>query len=519
MPTVPRAAVSVIVTRESPPVRSSGADGSEVLLVRRAPHLRAFPDLWAFPGGTLEPEDAGVPVAGAASPEEGARLAAAVREVFEETGICLFRRQAPIPPGEVEGIRGEFAAGGFSGADGFAGALRRLGGEIHAGDFAPAANLVTGAAFRRRFDTRFYRAALPPGAEARILPGEIVESAWLRPEAALARWRGGGFPLAPPTIGLLERWSPDRAEYRRRNRAAENRERIPVRYTPGIRVLPCRTPTLPPATHTNAILVGGEHLYLIDPAPEEPEEREALFRQVDDLLEEAPGARLRGVLVTHHHRDHIGSVAAAAGRYRVPVGAHPETLSRIPGQLAGPDGAALERRPLLGGEVLPLGTAPDGSPDWTLGVRFAPGHAPGHLAFVESRYGAMMLGDLVASGSSILISPEDGDLALYLESLRALAEECRGAAYPAHGVPVISGRELLERQIRHREARERRLLEALAAGPADLEELGRAVYPESGTPASGPVRQLALVSLRSGLAKLEAEGRARRAAGRWAAAG
>lgn len=513
MPTVPRAAVSVIVAREGSP----GGGGPEVLLVRRAPHLRAFPDLWAFPGGTLEPEDAGVPVTGAISAEEGARLAAAVREVFEETGIRLFRWRAPVPPEEVEEVRGQFAAGGFSGAGGFAGALARLGGEIHAGDFAPAANLVTGAAFRRRFDTRFYRAALPPGEEARILPGEIVESAWLPPDSALERWRGGGFPLAPPTIGLLERWSADPGEYRRRNREAGRRERIPVRYTPGVWVLPCRTPTLPPATHTNAILVGGEHLYLLDPAPEAPEEREALFLQVDGLLAERPGARLRGVLVTHHHRDHIGSVAAAAVRYRVPVGAHPETLSRIAGQLSGPDGAALERRPLVGGEVLPLGTAPDGTPGWTLGARFVPGHAPGHLAFVESRYGAMLLGDMVASGSSILISPEDGDLALYLESLRALAGECRGAAYPGHGVPVIAGRALLERQIRHREARERRLLEALGGEPAGLEELGRAVYPESEVPASGPVRDLALVSLRSGLAKLEAEGRARRAAGRWTA--
>ena len=513
MPTVPRAAASVIVFREGSP----GGSGPEVLLVRRGPHLRAFPDLWAFPGGTLEPEDASVPVTGAVPPEERARLAAAVREVFEETGICLFRREAPVPPEEVEGIRGEFAAGGFSDDGGFAGVLERLGAEIHAGDFAPAANLVTGAAFRRRFDTRFYRAALPPGEEARTLSGEIVESAWLAPESALERWRGGGFFLAPPTIGLLERWSADPGEYRRRNREAESRERIPVRYTPGIRVLPCRTPTLPPATHTNAILVGGEHLYLVDPAPEAPEERDALFRQVDDFLEGAPGARLRSVLVTHHHRDHIGSVAAAAARYGVPVGAHPETLSRLGEQLSGPDGAALDRRALVGGEVLPLGAAPDGRPGWTLGTRFVPGHAPGHLAFVESRYGAMLLGDMVASGSSILISPEDGDLALYVRSLRALADECRGAAYPAHGVPVIAGRALLERQVRHREARERQLLEALGRGPAGLEELGRAVYPESEVPASGPARELALLSLRSGLAKLEAEGRARRTAGLWAA--
>ena len=519
MPAPVRAAVAVILTREPDgrrgrPVASRNA---EVLLVRRSPELRAFPGLWAFPGGTVKEKDRAAPVRGAPSPEEAGRVAAAARELFEETGVRLFRTRPPLDDAANEALRDRLLRD--EGA--FADLLRECEGEIRAGDFAAAAALTTSEAWPYRFDTRFYRASLPGGQAVSVRPGEIVDAVWLRPAEALDRWRQGVLPLPPPTLGLLERWSPDEREFRRRNRPAAGA--VPVRYSPGVWVFPCRTPTLPPATHTNAILVGGEDRYLIDPAPEDPAERESLFRQVDGLL--AGGARLRAVLVTHHHRDHIGSVAQAAARYGVPVGAHPETLARLPAGAAPPGNTAAtlplggeEALPLHGGETLPLGEAPDGSAGWTLSVHFVPGHAPGHLAFEESRYRAMMLGDLVSSLSSILISPEDGDLAEYMESLQRLAGECRGVAYPGHGVPVIAGRELLERQVRHREAREERLLAALDGEPRELAELGRQVYPESEVPRAGPVRDLALASLESGLEKLRKENRARERGGRWAAA-
>ena len=227
---------------------------------------------------------------------------------------------------------------------------------------------------------------------------------------------------------------------------------------------------------------------------------------VDRLL--GPGDRLAGILVTHHHPDHIGSVAAASARYGVPASAHPETLARIP---PAPGGA----RPLAEGDTLDLGEAPDGSPGWRLEVRFVPGHAPGHLAFVESRYGAMVAGDMVSSLSSILISPEDGDLGQYMESLRRLAAECRGVVYPGHGVPVVAGADLLRKQIGHREAREESVLEALDTDPATVRAIGLRVYPTTEIPRWGPVRKLAETALTSGLLKLEREGRAQRTGRKW----
>ena len=486
----PRPAVSVMLTR-----------GHEVLLVRRSPRLKAFANLWAFPGGTLSKGDSEIPVSGAPDAETAARVAAAVREVFEETGVFLGTGGRTLEASERDELRKSL----LSGEIGLREVLAGFGADIDASQFAPVEELVTPESAPFRFDTVFFRLPLPERAEPSVWPGEIVDQALLSPGAALARWRDGEIALAPPIIGLLERWAPDDSIFRNRNREA-GRLRPAVRYSPGIAVIPCRTPTLPPATHTNAVLIGTSRRYLVDPAPEAPGERDILFGMVDRLL--GPEDRLEAVLVTHHHRDHIGSVSAASSRYGVPVGGHPETLARI----QAPPGGTMA---LTEGDTLDLGDAPDGSPGWTLEVRFVPGHAPGHLAFVESRYRAMVVGDMVSSLSSILISPEDGDLGQYMDSLRRLAGECRGIVYPAHGVPVVAGADLLQGQVRHREAREASLLEALDSEPASLRAIGLRVYPTNEVPRWGPVRKLAEVALSSGLLKLEREGRVSLEVGKW----
>ena len=494
-PAEPRPAAAVLLTA-----------GGRVLLVRRSPELRAFPGLWAFPGGKVALTDHEVPVDGAAEPAEAARIAAAAREVFEETGVFLARTREPLGEKARRDLRASLLAGRAS----FTDVLDAAGARLAASDLRPVASRETPAWAPFRFATRFFRAALPPRQAPEVWPGEVVESALLRPEDALEQWVHGRLPLAPPVIGLLKRWSEDDREYRGRNAEAARAEPgvLPaISAFPGIDVVACRTPTLPPATHTNAVLVGNSSSYLVDPAAVDPAERAGLFARVDRLLGERRG-RLAGVLATHHHDDHTGSVAAAAAHYQVPVGAHPETLARMD---PGP-GPVLRLR---GGEALPLGSAPDGSADWRLEARFTPGHAPGHLVFCDSRYGVVVAGDMVSSLSSVLIPPDDGDLGLYMDSLRRLATACRGPVIPAHGPPVVEGRRLLEQQIRHRESREAKLLRVLVGEPRTSEQIGADVYPAEEVPASGPVRELALASLQSGLRKLEQEGRAARRNGGW----
>jgi len=113
----------------------------------------------------------------------------------------------------------------------------------------------------------------------------------------------------------------------------------------------------------------------------------------------------------------------------------------------------------------------------TLRALHTPGHAPGHLALHAVEPGVLIAGDLVGGLSTILIPPGEGDMDDYLRSLRRVdALGCR-LLLPGHGPPLPGKR--LGRLIAHRLERERRIVEALAAGEASLERIAAAAYADT----------------------------------------
>lgn len=96
-----------------------------------------------------------------------------------------------------------------------------------------------------------------------------------------------------------------------------------MRFSPGIVLAPLRTKTLPPATTTNCSIVGHRRLWVVDPGSPHPEEQRRLANLLRDLT--ATGARVEGILVTHHHQDHVGGVTALSRALHLPVRAHPLT--------------------------------------------------------------------------------------------------------------------------------------------------------------------------------------------------
>ncbi len=276
----------------------------------------------------------------------------------------------------------------------------------------------------------------------------------------------------------------------------------PRTVAPGLTMLSLRTPTLPPATHTNAYLVGTRELVLVEPASPYADEIAQAERWLEAEL--SAGAQLRALLLTHHHVDHVGGAAALRQRFGAPIWAHARTAERLAGKLS-------IDRVLEHGERIEL----DGPTPLALDTILTPGHAPGHLCFFEPASGSLIAGDMVAGVGTILIEPGDGDMQAYLDSLKSLAELGASQLLPAHGLPIEDPAARLSFYVQHRLEREAKVLAALTsfAGPVGVDQLVPIAYADTPRVAW----PLARLSLAAHLIKLMREGRAAARGQRWLA--
>jgi glyoxylase-like metal-dependent hydrolase (beta-lactamase superfamily II) len=263
----------------------------------------------------------------------------------------------------------------------------------------------------------------------------------------------------------------------------------PRTLAPGVELFAARTPTLPPATHTNSYALGGEEILLIEPATPYPDEQAAWLDWARRLR--AEGKTLRALVATHHHRDHVSGAAFFADALGLPLWAHEATAARVD--------HPVDRR-LRDGEELSLSGKT--TQRWT--VLHTPGHAPGHLVLHEPSLGVLVVGDMVASEGTILIAPGDGDMAEYLRQLSRLEALGGRVALPAHGEPIDRPSSLFARYIAHRLIRESKVLAAVrGAGPQGAPE--GELLPVAYADTSPMLFPIALLSLQAHLEKLVAE--------------
>lgn len=497
----PMQAASVILAR--------GLADREIFVVRRSASLKFFGGYHAFPGGKVSPADAAIPIHGVHDAD--ARGVAAIRELFEETGVLLARNAiGKHPVDNLAESRSRLLAGDLD----FGQFLRSHCLHLDSADLVPVCSLVTPAFSPIRFDTQFYLSTLPEGQDAEIWPGELDAGFWTTPEELLASWTRGECLVTPPTVSIMDvlrgRTATELPEaVQPLLRWRETGDIPTIFFAPGVQMIPLRTVGLPPTAYTNAYLVGNERLYLFDPGAHEPDEQQRLFDLLDSRLQVSAEASpsLAAVVLTHHHPDHIGAASAVAIRYGVPILAHPRTAELLAGRVR-------VHSLLHEGDRIELGAAPDGFPGWHLQALHTPGHASGHLVFYEPHYRLLFAGDLVSMLSSVVIAPPDGDLTAYLASLRRVREyDCR-MLFPGHGGPSVRPRQTIDDCLAHRARREQELSAALAVSPGQTSaDLALRLYVDL----AEPLRFLAQWQVDAGLEKLRRDGRATMTDGRWSA--
>ena len=491
MSTIRRAA-TLILTR--------GPDSApEVYLVKRADALKFFGGYWVFPGGNLSEVD----YHQEDDPEALALKRCAVREALEETDVLSATLGGAYTPERKQALKKqiqETPAQWQSFLDGFELDLLR-----------PVFRITTPSFIPVRFDTQFMHARACDNETPAVDNYELVEGLFIKPRRAIDAWERGELDIAPPVLFLLRLMadSTDLDAFFAHAEAATARLQQgalhSVYFSPGIFMAPLPTPTLPPATTTNTLIAGADHLYVVDPATPDKAQQQRLFDKMDELL--AEGKTFEAVLLTHHHSDHVGALNAVSQRYQLPVRAHEAAYERVPpGYLRG--------QPLRDGDRLPLGTAPDGTKDWHLAVLHTPGHAVDHLCFIDSRYHAAIVGDMLSTVSTIIINPPEGHLGTYLRSLNRLLDTPMKTLFPAHGPASRDGHALVRRFLKHREKRENAVKRALGNEPQALDELVPRVYPEL----PEATRPIAARSLLANLIKLEEDGFSKQEAGGWALA-
>jgi ribonuclease/clavin/mitogillin len=412
----PRPAATVVLVRP-------GADGLEVLLTHRPATMAFAPDMHVFPGGRVDDADAdpglaarSVVSAALASKRLGGDLAptvalaahvAAIREAFEEVGVLLGDHRRP--EADVVAARARLLAD--------AGALPAIADSLdlrlRTDLLVPLSRWVTPGSMPRRFDTRFFAAAFPPGAAVTLVGDEVSAQAWHRPIDALESMAAGELGMWLPTsTTLMQLAHADSIEDIAAGLAPGRLREVVVEDVVGgvVRIeMPAGGGVA--GQPVNAYLVGRSAIVLVDPGDPTGE---ALDRAVVEAR--ARGGRIVAVALTHVDADHAGGAEAVAEQLGVPV-------------LVGPGGGRhlpYETRELVDGEVIDFGDIP-------MRVVATPGPRPDHVGFVLGEGRAVIAGDLDGGrGERSIFGPPDE--AAWQRSLAALRSAAPGARWlPGHG--------------------------------------------------------------------------------------
>jgi glyoxylase-like metal-dependent hydrolase (beta-lactamase superfamily II) len=202
---------------------------------------------------------------------------------------------------------------------------------------------------------------------------------------------------------------------------------------------------------TGTYIIGLGKVAVIDPGPNDEEHVEALLVALGD-------EEITHQLITHTHNDHSPAAKLIKARTGAKTcGFGPHGSGRYGKGFtveAGGDNNFIPDIVLLDGDVIK-------SENWTINCIHTPGHTSNHLCFHFDQENALFPGDHVMGWSTTVVSPPDGDMSEYMDSLRKLAERSDRIYYPTHGAPIERPQRFVRAILVHRKMRESQILDCL----------------------------------------------------------
>jgi glyoxylase-like metal-dependent hydrolase (beta-lactamase superfamily II) len=247
---------------------------------------------------------------------------------------------------------------------------------------------------------------------------------------------------------------------------------------PSIRRVIAENPSKFTYRGTGTYIVGRGDVVVVDPGPVLDSHREALAAAL-------VGERVRAILVTHCHADHSPLAAwlrEETGAVTVAQGPHPRPDPEMEPPPDDPDNdTVIEEstdhdfvpdRAVVHGERFEVG------PSLTVEAVHTPGHTSNHTCWAMELDGRRVLfsGDHVMGWSTTVVSPPDGDMAAYLDSLRLVADRADDVLWPTHGPSRDDVAEYVGALVEHRLARDRAVLESVRSGLATIPEIVAVLY-------------------------------------------
>ncbi|RZO69822.1 MAG: MBL fold metallo-hydrolase [OM182 bacterium] len=239
-----------------------------------------------------------------------------------------------------------------------------------------------------------------------------------------------------------------------------------VSVAPGIRRVVANNPSPFTFHGTGTYILGTGKVAVIDPGPDDDQHIQAILQGLGD-------ESISHILITHTHMDHSPGARPLQAICGAPTYAYgPHGAGKIEQGVQVEEGGDMDFVPdhlVRDGDIIAGG-------DWSVECVYTPGHTSNHMCFQLREQRALFTGDHVMGWSTSIISPPDGDMAAYMDSLHRLLERDDDTYWPTHGPEISEPRALVRAFIEHRREREQQILDCVAGGTQLISQMVPLMY-------------------------------------------